>query len=626
MKSENRYQKNVEIWAQMNPKAAVFISYLDVSDLLFCKTKKGELNLMRIVNGKNQFYHSSTNAQQEAERWFAKLNLSEIEALYVYGIGLGYYYDAAKTWLKADPKRRLAFIEDDLAVIRRIFETEKGSEILSDSQVKVYHFDNIEDSETVLTPLSELYWNSLTTKVEVSALRYYKKTKEKLFEEIHHKIIYDISMVHGVLEEYSNYGIVFYRNFYPNMLHLPGASLANGMFQKFGKVPAIICGAGPSLNKQLPLLSTLKDRALIFAGGSALNALNAFGMQPHIGAGVDPNPPQLDRLKKNTAYELPFLYRNRLYSQALRVVRGPRLYIAGSGGYDTSEWFEEKFNIANQVSIDEGFNVVNLCLSLAHAFGCDPIIFVGMDLAYTEMQTYAKGIVKNTAVDKKAILESKDFNEQAILREDIEGKPLYTLWKWIAESNWIAAFAKSNPTATLINATEGGLGFPDVPNQTFASVVDAHLSRFYDIEGRLHGEIQNNALTQVTRSAIVEAMQELCESLARCKIELDVLVEEANLMIEKIKKEKKLPQNMQTGRAALSEIELAEEQGYSFVLAMFNIICSRVLNRDLQQLRFQKMPEWKRTFKKIELNNKKLSFLRNVTEVNMELIQQALAE
>ena len=624
MHNDQLYEKNVEIWAQGNPKAAIYLSYLDADHLQFCKTASGELNLKKTVEGNNQFYHSVTNAQQEAEQWFANLNLTDIDALYVYGMGLGYYYDVVKAWLHADPKRRFVFIEDDLAVIRRIFETERATEILGDTQAKIHYFENIEDSETVLTPLAELYWNSLTTKVEVSALKSYRETKEKIFADIHHKIVYDISMLHVVLEEYFNFGIAFYRNFYPNLLQLPGASLANGMFNKFNKVPAIICGAGPSLNKQLPLLKTLRDKALIFAGGSSLNALNSFGMQPHFGAGVDPNSPQLDRIKKNSAAGVPFLYRNRLYAAALQAVKGPRIYIAGSGGYDTADWFEKKFNIDNEVQIDEGFNVVNLCLSLAQAFGCDPIIFVGMDLAYTDMHSYAEGIVDDAAVDKKAILETKDFNEQAILRDDIEGKPIYTLWKWVAESNWIGAFAKANPTTTLINATEGGLGFPDVPNQDLASIAKKYLSQSSDIEGKVRQEIQANLITQVTQPAIVAAMHELHESLGRCKGHLDVLIEEANLIIANIKKEEQLPQSMQSGLAALAEIELSEEVGYSSVLDMFNIICSKVLNRDLQQLRFQTLPDWQKAILKTELNNKKLGFLRDVAEVNMGLIHKAL--
>ena len=44
---------------------------------------------------------------------------------------------------------------------------------------------------------------------------------------------------------------------------------------------------------------------------------------------------------------------------------------------------------------------------------------------------------------------------QTLLKTDIYGKPIYTLWKWIAEANWIGDFAKAHPDITVINATEG---------------------------------------------------------------------------------------------------------------------------------------------------------------------------
>lgn len=628
MLDQNRFQENVTHWAHRNPKAGVYLPYQDCSHLVFCTTENGEPNLKIISDGTVQYLHSNRNALEESEQWFSQLKLSDIDVIYVFGIGLGYYYDAAVGWLKQDSNRRLIFLENDLSIIHRLFETEKGSEILSDSQVKLHYFDNLEDSETVLTPLSDLYWESMTTKVLVSALRYYEQFKADLFTELHHKIIYDLSMLHAVLEEYLQYGYAFYRNFYPNVLRLEGAYLANGLFNKFKKMPAIICGAGPSLNKHLSVLDSLKDKALIFAGGSSLNALNSFGIQPHLGAGVDPNPPQLERISKNTAFGVPFLYRNRLYHPALCAIKGPRLYITGSGGYDTSDWIEQRFNIDNTTLLDEGFNVVNLCLNVAHAFGCDPIIFVGMDLAFTEMQKYAAGIDEKPAVEIKEITEQQDFNERAILRKDIFGKPVYTLWKWITESNWISAFAKAHPEATLINATEGGLGFPNIPNETLSSVISTYLTSSYDLSKQLNEEIQKSAMPQVTTPALVQTLEELCNSLMSCKTNLEVIIEETSLIIEQIQRTKKIPQNLQSGKAALNEVELAEEPGYSAVLEMFNIIYSKVLNRDMQALHSlpKSTPEWKKIVMRLELNSKKLTFLHHVAEVNMMLIKKALAD
>ena len=72
---------------------------------------------------------------------FASLELNDTEVIYVYGVGLGYFYDAAKDWLKKDPHHHVVFLEDNLAVIHRLFETERGSEILRNNQVKLIFFE-----------------------------------------------------------------------------------------------------------------------------------------------------------------------------------------------------------------------------------------------------------------------------------------------------------------------------------------------------------------------------------------------------------------------------------------------------------------------------------------------------
>lgn len=378
------------------------------------------------------------------------------------------------------------------------------------------------------------------------------------------------------------------------------------------------------------LLRNIQDKALIFAGGSAINALNSADIQPHFGAGIDPNAEQSERYKKNTAFEVPFLYRNRLFHDAFKIVHGPRLYITGSGGYDIARWFEEKFEIATNPEgedLDEGFNIANFCIAIAHALGCDPIICVGMDLAFTEMHVYSKGVIEKTAVTKKQILEGLDLDSTAIMRPDIFGNQVYTLWKWIEESYWISSFAKNNPNMTFINATEGGIGFPGIPNVPLAETIKTYLTRNYDLVSRLHCEIQNNAMPQITADGLVEAEKELRDSLVRSQAHLQVLLEETNSVIEQIKKNKIVPSTLQSGKAALSEIELSEEPGYNYVLEVFNIVYSKILNAELQSLQAaHEQPEWQTTMDKLALNCRRLTFLHNVAAANVAFIEQALEQ
>lgn len=620
MSASKYFYKNLDLWAHASPKHAVMLPYADCQNIEFCKTAKGELNLKHLRGKKAAYFHSQSGALKEAEKWFHGLDLEKKEVLYVYGVGLGYYYEAAKGWLKQSPKHFLVFLEDDPAVIHRFFETETASHFLKDPQVQLYYIPNLDKSKE---EFEQIYWNFIMTEMVVSSLNYYAKIKAEPFTHIHHKIVYDASVKNALLDEYLNFGAVFFRSFYPNMLCLEGAYLGNKLFGKFEKVPAIICGAGPSLKKQLPLLAKIGDKALIFAGGSSLNALNAANILPHFGAGIDPNSPQFDRLSKNQSFEVPFFYRNRMFHQAFLMIHGPRLYITGSGGYDVSNWFEEQLNIEGEL-LDEGHNVVNFCVEVANSLGCDPIIFVGMDLAYTGLEAYAPGVVEDQRVNKETILNAERFDDAALLKNDIFGKPIYTLWKWIAEANWIGDYAKEHQGVALINCTEGGIGFPDVPNESLKEAVKKHLLRSDDLRGRINGEIQSHPLSQVTRKKLETLMQELQESLKRCVENFSILIEEADHLKKKIKSDKKLPIQMQSGRAALCEIELADEPGYQHVLAIFNAAYSRVLNRDLYQINLLRS-DIRKQVRKLELNQKRFLFLRDVAQVNIELIRMALA-
>ncbi len=619
MPESKRFRKNVDLWTEKNPKAALLLPYVDCKGWEFCKTLEGEINLRH--NG--DYYHTQTGALQEARTWFSQLDLTEIQILYVYGVGLGYYYTAAKEWLEENPAHHIVFLEDELPVIHRLFETDAGSHLLKDPQAHLYSFQELKESTQIF---ENLFWNFVLTNMRISALNYYAMHKAERYNDLLHKLIYDASIKNSLLDEYLKYGMGFYKNFYPNMLYLPGSYYGNHLFGKFHKVPAIICGAGPSLAKQIPLLGKLMDKAIIFAGGSALNALNSVHLQPHFGVGIDPNIAQYERMSKNQAYEVPFFYRNRMFHKAFQAINGPRLYVTGSSGYYISDWFDERFGIKSQL-FDEGHNVVNFCLQIAREMGCDPIIFVGLDLAYTGDLQYAPGVVANAALDKKNALHTQDFDNEALVKPDIYGQPVYTLWKWVAEAEWISTFARDHPEATLINATEGGIGIPQVTNQSFQEAADLYLNRSFALPQRIHGEIQNSPLSQVSYERIAELMEEFKASLDRCVEYLNALLEESDVVKKRLKKAKKseaIP--LQTGRAALCETELSEEPGYQYVLDVLNLTISLVLNRELNNLvlSHKRISAAKKNIKKLDINDKKLTFLRDAAYFNSKVISLAL--
>lgn len=559
--------------------------------------------------------------EKEAEKWFSGLSLTGYKLLYVYGIGLGAYYVPLKKWLRESPEHHVVFVEDDVEVIDDFFRTDLATEFLNDHQATLCFIPDLEDPEGIL---DALYWSYVLTPFTITGLKSYVQMRDERYNKLSYQLSYSTTMKNALLEEYLRYGVAFFKNFYPNILQLHKSRSGNSLFGKFKGVPAIICGAGPSLEKQLPLLATLKDKALIFAGGSSLNAVTSKGIHPHFGAGIDPNPTQLLRLKASQAQGVPFFYRSRMMNEAFENILGERLYIAGAGGYDIAEFYEKAFGLEAEF-LDEGHNVVNFCTGIAELLGCSPIIYVGMDLAYTGMKAYSGGIEEKVDVSLEDLSKSQDQEYRGILRTDVYGKPIYTLWKWIAESDWLANFAKAHPECKLINSTEGGIGFPDIPNIPFQEAISTYLQKDYGIADKVKKAIDEAAIPQVTQEALFKITNEIKASLQKCMKQIDILLAE----IELEKARPKTDGSLQSGRSALAESDLYEEPGYKYILDMFHQVFARVQNKKVSSLRVNKneeMNEHALALGKLTVQLEKLQFLKNVAEANIVLIDANLAK
>lgn len=535
----------------------------------------------------------------EAEEWFSHLSLEYAKVIYIYGVGTGEYYFPLKKWLAKDPAHLAIFLEDDPGVLQQFFSTKAATQMLQDPQVVIYPLENIDN----------LYWWSVLTPFVITALMSYQTHKD--FETLKNKVAHDRALKNALVEEYLKFGATFFQNFYPNILQLSESYWGNALFGKFQGIPAIICGAGPSLDKHLPKFAALKEKALIFAGGSALNALSSQGLLPHFGAGIDPNATQAIRLEASQT-KVPFFYRSRMHREAVRKISGQKLYISGVGGYDIAEFYEKKLGLEAEY-LDEGHNVVNFCTEIAVRMGCNPIIYIGLDLGFTDKKCYAKG------VDEAAVIDFSPTSEENRLLEkkDIYGNPFLTLWKWISEAEWLSQFAKNHPECTLINATEGGLGIPEVPNQTLEEI---HLKKQPNFD--IQKAIDEAKIPQATPEVMKSLTLELKESLIRCKEIIQQLLAEIDLEAQN----KATTGQLNVGKGALLEADLYAEPAYTYVLDIFHQVYARVQHRAVQQIKLNKskVDPHSLALQKLKLQKEKLQFLHQVAEANCILMSQSL--
>jgi antitoxin component YwqK of YwqJK toxin-antitoxin module len=560
-------EKNLERYEFFSKNNARLIRSVNPSRISFFSNENGDLNLKIQENSHIAYAYSTSDIEKEVSNWFSSLSLKGTKILYVYGIGLGYYYRTVKEWLHEDPSRFLIFLEDDKEIIYHFFQTDLATEILHNKQVRLEYLDPAIPYEG--SPIDVLTTAFLFDPYKFSCLDYYK-TRQDTLSSINQSLSHSIYSKKGRMGEFLSGSAGFYTNYYENLNFLQDSYLANSLFDKFHNVPAIICGAGPSLEKNIHLLKTLGNRALIIAGGSAINALNSYDISPHFAAGIDPNPTQLTRILANNEYETPFFYRNRIYSGALSLQSGPKLYVTGAGGYKIPEYFETKLGIEKQDPIDEGYNVINFSVSIAKKLGCNPIILCGVDLAYTNNQSYLQGMKFHALHNFKKTFITKGPQDELVGFKDINGNSTTTLWKWINEASWFSEFVEKNPKTLMLNATEGGIGFPLVKSITLKDVADKYLQKSYDFESLIHGEIQNSQFPEEVNSVnVLKIMKLLRKSLGQCEIAIKELVEKCSGLVKLRLSDKLILVEPTAKEIAKMQLELNDNDYYKYVLSQF---------------------------------------------------------
>lgn len=132
----------------------------------------------------------------------------------------------------------------------------------------------------------------------------------------------------------------------------------------FPKTPAIILGAGPSLEVFSDWICQSQDQALILAGGSAIEKAPCT---PHMLAAVDPY------LERSQSVEVPICFQSRAHPSNSEEAQG--LWVPDSH-FSFLNWIigntKERF--------DGGWTVSDCLMQLAVLWDCDPIILVGVDL------------------------------------------------------------------------------------------------------------------------------------------------------------------------------------------------------------------------------------------------------
>ncbi len=458
----------------------------------------------------------------------------DVEILYVYGLNLK-AYELLQPWLQEKTSRKAIFLENQLGAIGAFLHKDGAAKFLSDPQIELHALPKGRALREVLQKLSQMH---PVSSLDLIAL---PSRKTSYFLSLRLQLLRKTILSQAILQDRSH-GYQLFFNFVRNAPQSQRSFYFNALRGSFASIPAIICGAGPSLSSAFKILSSLENRALIFACGSAIAACSRAGITPHFCVAVDPNEEEFFRLKNSFAFEVPLLYSTRVHPHVFSALNGPFGYVRSQFSDISQLWLEEELGlsdplIGHQLS-SESISVTSMAIAAAEWLGCSSILLAGLDMAYTGNQRYCSAVgVSQTSKEK----HSETTPDRLLIKKDRQGKKVNSAVRWIMESSSLSHYAKLHPHVQFINTTDGGIGFQSIPYQPLSEAAQS-FTQEYDLRGRLHAAISSSPMPSLS---IPEKLSSLRSSLLNVIDHLRIL------------------SNLKPGSPILAEIEMKEELAFS---------------------------------------------------------------
>lgn len=237
---------------------------------------------------------------------------------------------------------------------------------------------------------------------------------------------------------------------------------------------AVIVSAGPSLNKNIHLIEKLKEKAIIFAVGSAIKILDSKGIVPHFRVAIDGFPSENRIFNNIDTNASALMFTNQLYYEILPEYKGDKIRYILESEY-LGKYIYKKVHIPFREFLS-GASVANGTLNFLCELGCKRIIFMGQDLSYTEEGLHAKGL--STEKEDKKWIEKQKYT----VVENIYGEKVYAIDAYLQMKYAMEATVKRYSNIEFLNATEGGLGIDGTENVKAQQVLDEKLKEEENIE------------------------------------------------------------------------------------------------------------------------------------------------
>lgn len=498
------WQKNLDALQKSNPQAAELLKSYAEAEKYGTFTMSFDDNVVELRKSDGRLHF-----REYRKKTFIEMDGGRKEDINLYiGFGLGYSF--ART-MSQERMNRAVIVETDPALLYWSMHIHEMEGLLASPGISWVVGTTSTDRETQWRQVFEKHRGLLNEAPCVFIHR--TKDGEESVQEIRQIISEFRTALSGEMHSQLIDADRAYREMAHNivngrLVHKKGMLPLSSLQKMWKGKPIIIASAGPSLDKQLPLLKKAQDYAVIIANDVIAKGLFEAGIIPHVVVALDSSRTIYERMKpiieeyKHEASHTVFVAGTKVHPVVVSTWPGP----VSLTNCDALGPYLAK--IMEMPDIQSGLCVSHLCFHFAQALQPSEIVFIGQDLAYgPNGQTHAssfgqnpygqKGFATVRSWDKRTTVETNDH--------------------WYSFLIYFERCIASTQTP-IYNCTEGGAWIEGAKHLPFKECIENWREKHLELEPHEKSEeqsfesgVDSNRAKRIVQG--IESLQKKCTYL-----------------------------------------------------------------------------------------------------------------
>lgn len=412
------------------------------TDEVILEKSKDDKDIFKVkYEDKFKYIGSKYNVQKDIDNFFESLKDINIDTIIiVFGLSTGEHIEEIQKII--NKFNRVLVIEPDKRVLKSFLTLEKSKSILEDERISVIGLEEKKLQDYISGFIGH---ESNYNNIKVGFYSNYDKLYLSEYTSFLRILKDTLRFIESNVATEIVFGKRFMESYLNNIKHIATSYSINNLKDKFKGFTAIVVSAGPSLEKNIYKLKNIKDNAIIICGNRTLKPLIEKEITPHFMCAVDCSDLLYEMTEDSLYKGVPLIFTETTNSKLVKAQQGPKVFFK-YGAVDTN--IE---NILNKTidSLYSGGSVAHCCMDFAKYLGCNKIIFIGQDLAYTENKHHAN--ITEIKGDKNI-----NYNQELIKVKSVDGGTVYTTRVLYGFRKNFEEYIEEEKQIKFINSTEGG--------------------------------------------------------------------------------------------------------------------------------------------------------------------------